>query len=105
VPGLGAKLTALVVLSVATAAWYPILQAQLYDALDGHSAVAVSLGSAATLAGGAGPLMVGLMAERLGLAWALAALGLVPFVVLAGLAGVPPAHRAAPTPAGPEVDP
>ena len=69
-----------------------MLQAQLYDALDGHSAVAVSLGSAATLAGGVGPLMVGLIARRFGLGWALAALGLVPLALLPGSSAPGPAR-------------
>jgi FSR family fosmidomycin resistance protein-like MFS transporter len=84
VPGFWAKVAALAVLSVATSAWYPVLQAQLYASLPGASGVAVSLQSAAGLAAAAGPLAVGFLAERLGLSTALALLAFVPLAVLAG---------------------
>jgi MFS transporter, FSR family, fosmidomycin resistance protein len=82
VPGTVPKLTALAVLSAATAMWYPIIQARLYGSLPGRSSVAVTLSSAAGLAGGLGPLAVGLAAQGLGLSWALAGLALVPVAVL-----------------------
>ena len=82
-----AKLVILAVLSAATAPWYPILQARLYGSLPGRSPVAVTLSSAAALAGGLGPLAVGLIAEAFGLSWALAVLVIVPVAVLAGTAG------------------
>jgi MFS transporter, FSR family, fosmidomycin resistance protein len=82
VPGTVPKLTALAVLSAATAMWYPIIQARLYGSLPGRSSVAVTLSSAAGLAGGLGPLAVGLAAQGLGLSWALAGLTLVPVAVL-----------------------
>ena len=82
VPGVAAKLVILAVLSAATAPWYPLLQARLYGSLPGRSSVAVTLSSAAGLAGGLGPLAVGFAAERFGLTWALAALVVVPVVVL-----------------------
>jgi hypothetical protein len=44
--------------------------------------VAVTLSSAAGLAGGLGPLAVGLVAQSFGLSWALAGLVLVPAAVL-----------------------
>ena len=70
-----------------TAPWYPVLQARLYGSLPGRSSVAVTLSSAAGLAGGLGPLAVGLIAGTFGLSWALAGLAVVPVVVLAGSAG------------------
>ena len=82
VPGLVPKLAALAGLSAATAMWYPILQARLYGSLPGRSSVAVTLSSAAGLAGGLGPLAVGLAAQGLGLSWALAGLAVVPVAVL-----------------------
>jgi FSR family fosmidomycin resistance protein-like MFS transporter len=82
VPGVVPKLAALAVLSAATATWYPVLQARLYGSLPGRSAVAVTLSSAAGLAGGLGPLAVGLAAQGLGLSWALAGLAVVPVAVL-----------------------
>jgi MFS transporter, FSR family, fosmidomycin resistance protein len=86
-PGPVAKLIILAVLSAATAPWYPILQARLYGSLPGRSSVAVTLSSAAALAGGLGPLAVGLIAQAFGLSWALAVLVVVPVAVLAGSAG------------------
>jgi MFS transporter, FSR family, fosmidomycin resistance protein len=83
VPGIAAKLVLLAVLSAATAPWYPLLQARLYGSLPGRSSVAVTLSSAAGLAGGLGPLAVGLAAQGFGLGWALAGLAAVPVAVLA----------------------
>ena len=84
VPGFWPKVCVLAALSVVTSAWYPVLQAELYESLPGRSGVAVSLTSAATLAGGLGPLAVGYLAGWLGLGWALAGLVIVPACVLAG---------------------
>jgi FSR family fosmidomycin resistance protein-like MFS transporter len=84
VPGFWPKVGVLAALSVVTPAWYPVLQAELYASLPGRSGVAVSLTSAAALAGGLGPLAVGYLAGWLGLGWALAALVIVPACVLAG---------------------
>lgn len=86
-PGLGLKLAVLAVLSVATAPWYPVLQARWYRSLAGHSDVAVSLESAAALAGGLAPAVVGAVAGWAGLGWALAGLAAAPLVILAGSAG------------------
>jgi MFS transporter, FSR family, fosmidomycin resistance protein len=86
VPGTAAKLVILAALSAATAPWYPLLQARLYGRLPGRSSVAVTLSTAAGMAGGLGPLAVGLVAQRFGLPWALAGLAIVPVVVLAGCA-------------------
>jgi MFS transporter, FSR family, fosmidomycin resistance protein len=85
VPGLVPKLLLLGCLSMVTAPWYPVLQAKLYGSLPDQSGVVVSLSSAAGLLGGAVPLAVGLLAERFGLAWALAGLAVAPLVLLAGL--------------------
>ncbi len=83
-PGVPAKLAILAVLSAATAPWYPLLQARLYGSLPGRSSVAVTLSSAAGMAGGLGPLGVGLAAEWFGLSRALSVLTVVPVVILAG---------------------
>src|SRR5262249_41279516 len=69
-------------LSAATAPWYPVVQARLYGSLPERSSVAVTLSSAAGLAGGLGPLAVGLAAQEFGLSWALAGLVVVPVAVL-----------------------
>ena len=83
--GLLPKLVLLGCLSVATAPWYPVLQAELYGSLPEDSGVVVSLSSAAGLLGGAVPLAVGLAAQRFGLAWALAGLAAAPPLLLLGL--------------------
>jgi MFS transporter, FSR family, fosmidomycin resistance protein len=83
-PGLPLKLTALAAVSAVTAWWYPILNARLYGALPGRSSMAVTLTTAASLAGGLGPLAIGFAAGRVGLAWALGGLVIVPVLVLAG---------------------
>ena len=88
VPGIVPKLVVLAALSAATAPWYPVLQARLYGSLPGRSSVAVTLSSAAGLAGGLGPLTVGLVAQGFGLSWALAGLVVVPVAVLLVPAGV-----------------
>jgi MFS transporter, FSR family, fosmidomycin resistance protein len=92
VPGIAAKLVLLAVLSAATAPWYPLLQARLYGSLPGRSSVAVTLSSAAGLAGGLGPLAVGLAAQAFGLGWALAGLAAVPVAILAVSATARPAE-------------
>jgi FSR family fosmidomycin resistance protein-like MFS transporter len=83
--GLVPKLLLLGCLSVVTAPWYPVLQAELYGSLPDDSGVVVSLSSAAGLLGGAVPLAVGLLAQRFSLAWALACLAIAPPLLLAGL--------------------
>lgn len=81
VPWLPAKLAMLAVLSVATACWYPVLQASLYASLPGRSGIAVFWSSVAGLAGSLGPLVVGFAAQRFGLTPALASLALAPAVL------------------------
>ena len=83
VPGLALKLVALAALTIATAPWYPVLQAELYGSLPGRSGLAVSLTSASGLVGALGPLAVGLLAQRFGLSWAMASLCIVPVLMLA----------------------
>ena len=82
-PSLGAKLAVLAALSIATACWYPVAQAGLYGRLPGQSGVAVFWTSVTGLAGAAGPLVVGLLAQSVGLGWALATLAVAPVTVLA----------------------
>jgi MFS transporter, FSR family, fosmidomycin resistance protein len=97
-PGPAAKLVILAALSAATAPWYPLLQARLYGSLPGRSSVAVTLSSAAGLAGGLGPLAVGLIAGAFGLSWAMAVLVVVPAAVLAGSAAAGPMDPERPEP-------
>jgi MFS transporter, FSR family, fosmidomycin resistance protein len=83
VPGVAAKLVLLAAVSIATAPWYPVLMAELYASLPERSGLVVSLSSAAALAGAAGPLVVGLLAEQIGLPGAMGVLCLVPLIMLA----------------------
>jgi FSR family fosmidomycin resistance protein-like MFS transporter len=80
--GLGAKLMLLAALTLATAPWYPVLQAELFGSLPGRSGLAVSLSSASGLVGGLGPLAVGLLAQQFGLSWAMTALCVAPLIML-----------------------
>jgi len=84
-PGLAPKLVILGLLTIATAPWYPVLQAQLYRSLPGESGIVVSLSSASSLLAGAAPLAVGFLAQRFGLAWALTGLAVAPLGLLGGL--------------------
>src|SRR5260370_39695178 len=59
-PWVAAKFAVLAALSIATACWYPVVQAELYGSLPGRSGIAVFWSSVASLAGGVGPLAVGL---------------------------------------------
>ena len=51
---------------LATAGWYPVLQARFYAALPGRSGVAVSLGSVSGILFGIVPLSLGLVAQQFG---------------------------------------
>lgn len=82
VPWFGAKLAVLAALSIVTACWYPVVQAGLYGSLPGRSGIAVSWSSAAGMVGAVGPLLVGVVAQRAGLTWALTGLVAVPVAVL-----------------------
>jgi MFS transporter, FSR family, fosmidomycin resistance protein len=93
VPGFWAKVGILAGLSLVTAAWYPVLQAELYGSLPGRSGTAVSLLSAAGLVGGLGPLAVGFLAGQLGLGPALALLAIAPVAVLLGAGRPRPTRR------------
>jgi hypothetical protein len=81
VPGLAAKLVILAALSAATAVWYPLLQARLYRVTP--SPVAVTLSSAASMAGGLGPLAVAVLAATISLTAAMASLAVAPLALLA----------------------
>jgi MFS transporter, FSR family, fosmidomycin resistance protein len=85
IPGTWPKMVLLAALSVATASWYPVTQAQLYRSLPGRSGVAVSLTSVAGLVGGAGQLAVGFIAASAGLTWALSMLAVAPICLLLSL--------------------
>ncbi len=82
VPGVGAKLVLLAALGLATAGWYSIPKARLYEALSGQSGAAMTLGSLSGLVGAAFPLVIGLVAESYGLDVALTLLLVGPLALL-----------------------
>jgi FSR family fosmidomycin resistance protein-like MFS transporter len=71
VPGVPGKLVLLAAVGLATAGWYSIPKARLYEALSGQSGAALTLGSVAGLIAGTFPLAIGLVAERYGIDVAL----------------------------------
>jgi FSR family fosmidomycin resistance protein-like MFS transporter len=85
VHGAPAKLVLLAVVGLATAGWYSIPKARLYDALSGQSGAALTLGSVAGLIAGTFPLAIGLVAERYGIDVALWVLVAGPIVLLLGV--------------------
>ena len=62
-----------------------MLAAQLYAALPGQSGVVVSVSTVSAGVGGLMPFVLGLAAERFGLAVALAAMAGAPLVILFGV--------------------
>lgn len=79
------KLALLVLLGLATAGWYPVLQARYYASMPGRSGVAVSLGSASGILAGAIPLTLGYLAGRIGLVPTMWLLLAGPLALVAGL--------------------
>jgi FSR family fosmidomycin resistance protein-like MFS transporter len=82
VPGVPAKLLLLALIGLATAGWYSIPKARLYESLSGQSGAALALGSVAGVIGGTFPLAIGLVAERYGLDTALWLLIAAPVALL-----------------------
>lgn len=85
VPGLPAKLLLLALLGLLNAGWYAILKGQLYQTLPGQSGTAMALGSFQGMVAGIAPLLLGAVAQQVGLATMMWALLLGPVVVLAGV--------------------
>lgn len=85
VPEVGVKLALLGLLGLLNAGWYAVLQARLYATLPERSGTVMALGSVAGLVGGLVPLVLGVVAERVGLEGALWFLLLGPLALLVGL--------------------
>jgi FSR family fosmidomycin resistance protein-like MFS transporter len=66
--GTGAKLALVALVALANTGWYPILKAQLYTALPQRSGAALALTNVAGLCGALLPYLLGLYAQRFGLA-------------------------------------
>jgi FSR family fosmidomycin resistance protein-like MFS transporter len=84
VPAIAGKLVLLALVGLATAGWYSIPKARLYEALSGQSGAALALGGAAGTIAGTFPLAIGLVAERYGLDVALWLLLAGPLALLVG---------------------
>ena len=82
VPGVPAKLGLLTLLGLATAGWYSIPKARLYESLSGQSGAALAFGSITGAIGGTFPLAIGLVAERYGLGTALWILLIAPVALV-----------------------
>ena len=82
-------------LGLATAGWYSIPKARLYDALGTQSGAAMAFGSIAGLIGGVFPLLVGVAASSFGLGTAMWLLLAAPVALLVGLHRAPRGASAA----------
>jgi MFS transporter, FSR family, fosmidomycin resistance protein len=65
--GLGAKVVLVALLGALHSGWYPITKARLYEELPGRSGTAMALGTTTGALGAVLPLVLGLLAERVGI--------------------------------------
>lgn len=82
VPSAGAKVAFLVALAGVTAGWYPVLKAALYAELPGRSGTAMAMSAATAPLAALPPLVIGVLAEQLGLGAALWTLLVAPVALL-----------------------
>ena len=85
VPDVWMKFVMLSLLGLFNAGWYAILQGQLYSAMPGQSGTVMALGNIFGLAGGFIPLVLGLVAEQVGLGQMMWLLLLGPVALLVGI--------------------
>jgi MFS transporter, FSR family, fosmidomycin resistance protein len=85
VPSFPVKVAILGVIGMFNAGWYAILQANLYSTMPEQSGLVLSVTNAANLFASAIPLIIGVMAERLGLSVAMWLFLLGPIALLIGL--------------------
>ena len=81
-PAVAAKVACLVALAAVTAGWYPLQKAALYAELPGRSGTAMALSAATAPLAALPPLVVGVLAENVGLGTALWTLLLAPVALL-----------------------
>lgn len=84
-PGLGWKLGLLVLIGPLRAGWYQVLQGRAYSSMPGKSGTVIALGSLGGILASIFPVVLGAVAERVGLQWAMALLALGPLSLLVGL--------------------
>jgi MFS transporter, FSR family, fosmidomycin resistance protein len=85
IPGYIPKLVVLGLLGFFNSGWYAILQGRFYSSMPGQSGAVLALGSLSGLVGGNFPLLIGLLAQRMGLDVAIWLLMAGPIVLLFGL--------------------
>ncbi|HEY6072819.1 MAG TPA: MFS transporter, partial [Anaerolineales bacterium] len=85
VPGFLPKLLAVVVVSLSTTGWYPVLQGRLYSELPGQSSLMLVVGAVTMPLGKLLPFMIGLLADSFGLGTAMWLLLLGPAALIIGL--------------------
>lgn len=85
IPHLSAKLMLVGCLGFLNAGWYSILQGQLYTAMPGQSGVVITLSNVFSLVGGLAPLLLGFVAQQVGLQSMMWMLLAAPIALLIGL--------------------
>jgi FSR family fosmidomycin resistance protein-like MFS transporter len=85
IPSVAAKLALLALVGTVASGWYPILMGRLFTELRGSSGTAVALADVGGLIGLSFPLLLGALAERFGLGFAMWLLLLAPATLLVGL--------------------
>lgn len=93
VPGFIPKLIAVIFVNIFNTGWYPILKGRLYSALPGQSASIMAIESVTTPIAKLLPLIIGLLADQIGLARALWLLLLGPLALMIGLPQQQAAHN------------
>lgn len=85
VPGFIPKLIAIIFVNIFNTGWYPILKGRLYSALPGQSASIMAIESVTTPISKLLPLIIGLLADQVGLGNAIWLLLLGPLALMIGL--------------------
>ena len=84
-PVIWIKIVLVGVVSISTASWFPVLRAKSFQTVEGQSSVVMAVGSAANLSSLFAPLVLGWLADWLGLSTAIWVLALGPLALLIGL--------------------
>ncbi|MCE9646361.1 MAG: MFS transporter [Chloroflexi bacterium] len=93
VSGFVPKLIAIIFVNIFNTGWYPILKGSLYSTLPGQSASIMAIESVTTPIAKLLPLLVGILADRFGLAIAIWLLLLGPLALMIGLPRQSPIHE------------
>ncbi len=85
IPGILPKLIVVCIAGILTAGWYSILQAQIYTQLVGRSGTEMTLGVLFFAFGGLAPMLIGILADAVGLDVAIWVLLLGPIALVIGI--------------------